>query len=170
MLTFVWAEDELGNIGYQGHLPWHLPADLQHFKAVTMHKPMIMGRKTFDSFPGILPGRKHLVLSHDPSLQDKYDPQQVEIVTSVDELQEIIAAYGDQEICLIGGSGVFALFVDQVDRLEKTLVYGQFPADTKMVPINYENFTLVKRSDFKADAKNPYDYSFLTYQRKSQKS
>ena len=64
MLAYIWAEDLTGGIGIDGHLPWHLAADLKRFKEKTMNHPMIMGRKTFESLPGILPGRKHIVLTH----------------------------------------------------------------------------------------------------------
>lgn len=63
MIRFIWAEDEDGRIGYQGALPWHLPADLKHFKELTSNHIIVMGRKTFDSFPGLLPKRKHIILS-----------------------------------------------------------------------------------------------------------
>ena len=82
MISFVWSEDQKHQIGYKGHLPWRLPADLAHFKKVTMGHPMVMGKKTFDSFPGLLPGRKHVVLTHDTTLKEKYkDNSQVKIQT-----------------------------------------------------------------------------------------
>ena len=72
MISFVWAEDQKHQIGYKGHLPWRLPADLAHFKEVTMGHPMVMGKKTFDSFPGLLKRRQHIVLTHDTNLKEKY--------------------------------------------------------------------------------------------------
>ena len=89
MISFVWAEDQKHQIGYKGHLPWRLPADLAHFKKVTMGHPMVMGKKTFDSFPGLLPGRKHVVLTHDTTLKEKYkDNSQVKILNSIEKLEE----------------------------------------------------------------------------------
>ena len=88
MISFVWAEDEVGNIGYQGHLPWHLPADLQHFKEKTIGHPMVMGRKTFDSFPGVLPKRKHIVLTHSQDFKQKYQTNnQVEVFINLADLK-----------------------------------------------------------------------------------
>ena len=91
MIEYVWAEDQKHQIGLNGHLPWHLPADMHHFKEETMGHPIIMGRKTFMSFPKLLPGRKHIVLTHDQTLKEKYqDNDQVVIVSSVAELNKYL--------------------------------------------------------------------------------
>ena len=90
MLSFVWAEDNKHQIGYKGHLPWHLPADLAHFKEKTMGKTMVMGKKTFLSLPFVLPKRKHLVLTHDEALIQKYKTNnQVNFVTSMEQLRTV---------------------------------------------------------------------------------
>lgn len=87
MITFIWAEDEKHQIGLNGHLPWHLPQDMQHFKKLTKGHPIVMGRKTFDSLPKILPQRQHLVLSRNPNLARKYaENEQVTVFSSLSDL------------------------------------------------------------------------------------
>ena len=87
MLAYIWAEDLNGGIGIDGHLPWHISNDLKRFKKITSGHPMVMGRKTFESLPGILPGRKHIVLTRSDL---KVDNSNVEIVHSRDELDNWI--------------------------------------------------------------------------------
>ena len=166
MISFVWAEDENHGIGLDGHLPWHLPADLHHFKEKTMGHPILMGRKTFASLPHLLPGIKHLILTHDKKLKVEYSQNdQVLIFANMQEIQEYLDAHKDEEICAIGGVSIFNFLKNQVDVLEKTEIYHSFKVDTFMPEINYEQFELVQREDFNADTKNKYDYSFLTYKR-----
>ncbi|MDE6554560.1 MAG: dihydrofolate reductase, partial [Lactobacillus sp.] len=91
MIRFIWAEDEAGHIGYQGTLPWHLPADLKHFKELTASHFIVMGRKTFDSFPGLLPKRQHIILSTNPILQRKYqDETRVKVFSQLQQLKNWI--------------------------------------------------------------------------------
>lgn len=168
MLSFVWAEDENHGIGVDGHLPWHLPADLHHFKEKTSGHSIIMGRKTFTSLPHLLPQRKHIVLTHNSSLKQQYsNNEQVEIVTSIVELNNYLKQHENEQLCAIGGVSIFKMLLDQVDILEKTEIKAKFKADTVMPAINYEDFNLVKREVHQHDEKNRYDYIFLTYQRKN---
>ncbi len=167
MLSFVWAEDNKHQIGYKGHVPWHLPADLAHFKEKTMGKTMVMGKKTFLSLPFVLPKRKHLVLTHDEALIQKYKTNnQVNFVTSMEQLRKYLLSHKEDEVAVIGGVSVFEGLKDIVDCLEKTEIDGEFKADTIMPKIDYSAFKLIKKESFTADKKNPYDYSFLTYLRK----
>lgn len=166
MISFVWAEDEHHGIGVNGHLPWHLPADLQHFKEKTMGHPILMGKNTFVSLPHLLPGRQHIVLTHDENLEKKYqNNDQVTFLNNIAQMHEYLKEHSDEHICAIGGVSIFNSLCNQVDILEKTKIYHVFEADTFMPEINYDNFELVKRKDFQADEKNKYDYSFLTYKR-----
>ena len=108
MIEYVWAEDQKHQIGLDGHLPWHLPADLHHFKEKTIGHPIIMGRKTFMSLPRLLPQRKHIVLTHDQDLKKKYqDNDQVLIVNSVAELNDYIQNHQGEKLCAIGGVSIF---------------------------------------------------------------
>lgn len=167
MLTFIWAEDINHAIGINGHLPWHLPADLHHFKEKTMGHPILMGRKTFESFPNLLPGRKHIVLTHSQDFFNKYqDNNQVVVLRSKAELNKWLEENKDENIGVIGGASVFKMLLNKVDCLEKTVIYDEFNADTFMPEINYNDFKLVAKEDHKPDGKNKYNYSFLTYFRK----
>lgn len=167
MLTYVWAEDEKHAIGYQGHLPWHLPADLQHFKEKTMSHAILMGRKTFASLPQILPGRQHLVLTHQQALKEKYQNNpQVTVFLSVKQMQDYINRHQDLNIDVIGGSSLFELLKDRVEVLEKTQIHAIFAADAFMPLLNYDDFDLVKKASFVKDDHNHYAYDFLTYRRK----
>ena len=166
MLSYVWAEDEQQNIGYHGQLPWHLPADLHHFKKLTLHHPIIMGRKTFASLPGILPNRVHIVLTRDHALKGKYqENNKVLIFNELTDLQRWIAQQ-DQEVVVIGGATLFEEFSDQVDILHRTVIHSEFKGDVQMPKLDYEKFIVMHQEDFKADDKNKYSYSFLDYRRK----
>lgn len=169
MITYVWAEDQKHQIGYEGHLPWHLPADLKHFKEETMGHPILMGRKTFDSLPRILPGRLHVVLSHNEELLKKYlNDERVIILKDELELNNFLEKYANEEVCAIGGVSVFKLLLDRVDYLKKTEINASFKADTVMPDIDYSLFKLVEDKKYQADKKNKYSYSFLTYVRKGE--
>ena len=167
MISFVWAEDEVGNIGYQGHLPWHLPADLQHFKEKTIGHPMVMGRKTFDSFPGVLPNRKHIVLTHSQDFKQKYQTNnQVEVFINLADLKNWLNSQ-TKDISIIGGVSLFKEMLNKVDVLEQTKIHHQFKGDVQMVPVDYKKFELVNEEKHYADDKNKFDYTFLTYRRKT---
>ena len=167
MTSFVWAEDQKHQIGYKGHLPWRLPADLAHFKKVKMGHQMVMGKKTFDSFPGLLPGRKHVVLTHDTTLKEKYkDNSQVKILNSIDELTSWLDKNQFQEVSVIGGAMLFKLLLNKVDKLYKTEILSEFDGDTVMPTINYDEFKLISQKIGKVDEKNIYPYIFLEYERK----
>ena len=124
-ITIVGARAINGTIGKDGKLPWHLPGDLRHFKQVTMGTAMIMGRKTFDSLPGLLPGRRHIVVTRDQSWQR----DGVDVAHSKDQALEMA---GDDAVTIIGGSDIFAMFHDDADRLELTEVLAEVEGDTFM--------------------------------------
>ncbi|WP_244661421.1 dihydrofolate reductase [Lactobacillus nasalidis] len=148
-------------MGFQGHLPWQLPADLKHFKEKTMGRPMLMGRKTFESLPGLLPGRQHVVLSH----QQLDLPKEVLLLTSEEALDSWLAEQTG-EVCVIGGASLFAMLADRVDKLEVTRIKATFPADTYMSEIAWDDFELVDQDCRQADDRNKYDYDFETWLRK----
>ena len=124
-ITLVVARARNGVIGRGGKLPWHLPADLKRFKALTMGSVMVMGRKTFDSLPGLLPGRRHVVLTRDRN----WSAEGAEIARSVDEALEL--ARGER-VSVIGGAEIFDLFLPLADRIELTEVLEDVPGDTIM--------------------------------------
>jgi dihydrofolate reductase len=124
-ITLVVARARNGVIGRDGKLPWHLPADLKHFKALTMGSAMVMGRKTFDSLPGLLPGRRHIVLTRDQNWQ----AEGAEVVHSVDQAIRLAA---DFPVSIIGGAEIFRLFLPLADAIELTEVLAEIPGDTIM--------------------------------------
>ena len=124
-ISIVVARARNGTIGKGNRLPWHLPADLKHFKALTMGSVMVMGRKTFDSLPGLLPGRRHVVLTHDRD----WSALGAEVVHGVDEAVE---AAGDEKVSVIGGAEIFHLFLPLASRIELTEVLADFEGDIAM--------------------------------------
>ena len=122
-ITIVVARAENGVIGRDGKLPWHLPADLKRFKALTMGSAMVMGRKTFDSLPGLLPGRRHIVLTRDRN----WSASGVEVAHSTEEALRLA---DDQPVSVIGGADIFRLFLPLASRIELTEVLADVAGDT----------------------------------------
>lgn len=157
-VTLVVARARNGVIGRGGQLPWHLPADLKRFKALTMGGAMIMGRKTFDSLPGLLPGRRHLVLTRDvtwtaPGAETVHSPAQA------------LAAAGPGPVFVIGGAEVFALMLDMVDRIELTEVFADVEGDAVMPdPREGGGWTEVAR-DSHPEADGRPAFAFVTLER-----
>ena len=153
-ITFHLARADNGVIGRHGKLPWHLPADLKRFKAQTMGKPMIMGRKTFESFPSALPGRRHIVLTRDSN----WVGEGAEVAGSP---AEALALAGGGDVAVIGGAEIFALFAP--DRIELTEVHATPEGDAVVPPFGAE-WREVAREDFGPEAGRPA-YSFVTLER-----
>lgn len=161
MISFVWAEAKNHVIGVDGHLPWTLPNDMKRFKDVTMNHPIVMGRKTFESFPnGPLPKRLNIVISRNADYQV---PDSVILITDKQQLSQFVKP--DDEVMVIGGAGIFELFKDDVDRLYVTKIDHEFAGDVKMTKIDYNQFKLTEKKEGIVDDKNIYPYTFETYQR-----
>ena len=124
-ITLIVARAQNGVIGRDGKLPWRISADLKRFKVLTMGSVMVMGRKTFESLPGLLPGRRHVVLTRDP----QWSAQGAEIARDV---KEALRLAGDEPVSVIGGADIFALFLPLADRIELTEVLEDIPGDTLM--------------------------------------
>ena len=124
-ITIVVARAINGTIGEDGTLPWHLPGDLKHFKAVTMGSAMIMGRKTFDSLPGLLPGRRHIVLTRDAD----WSADGVDVARDRDQA---LALAGGDLVTVIGGTSIFAMFHELAQQIELTEVLAEVDGDTFM--------------------------------------
>ena len=122
-ITLVVARATNGVIGRDGKLPWHISADLKRFKALTMGSVMVMGRKTFESLPGLLPSRRHVVLTRDPGWQ----AEGAEIARSVDNAMKLV---GGEPVAVIGGAHVFREFLPLADRVELTEVLEDVDGDT----------------------------------------
>lgn len=160
-IFLVLARARNGVIGANGTLPWHLPLDLRHFKALTQNRPMIMGRKTFDSLPGLLPGRRHIVLTRNREWAD----EGAEVVRSVDQA---IAAANAPHVAVIGGAEIFALFLPRADRIELTEVHADPPGDTSMPPFDPAVWQESSRADHPADPehRDRPGFSFVTLVRR----
>jgi dihydrofolate reductase len=128
LITFVVAMADNGVIGRDGRLPWRLRSDMHHFRAVTMGKPMIMGRRTFESLPRLLDGRRHIVLTRDPA----WSADGAEVVHTVEEALE--AVEGVPEAVVIGGADVYRLFLPCADKVWLTEVHCEPEGDTSLPP------------------------------------
>ncbi len=157
-LFLIYARADNGVIGKDNALPWRLPADLKRFKALTIGKPMIMGRKTFESLPGLLPGRRHIVLSRDGGWQ----AEGAEVATSVEQALALALA-GDGEVAVVGGAEIYRLFMPLAERVELTEVRGAFDGDTMMEPLGPE-WAEVSRDVYQAESGRPA-FDFVTYVR-----
>jgi dihydrofolate reductase len=124
-ITLVVARAQNGVIGRGGKLPWHIPADLKRFKALTMGSAMVMGRKTFESLPGLLPGRRHVVVTRDR----EWRATGAEVAHGVEEALRLA---GGEPVSVIGGAEIFALFLSVATRLELTEVLADVEGDTDM--------------------------------------
>ena len=159
-LFLIYARAANGTIGKDNTLPWHLPADLKRFKSLTLGKPMIMGRKTFESLPGLLPGRRHIVLTR----RERWDATGAEVARSVE--QAVAMARRDNEsgeIAVVGGAAIYDVFRPLAEHIEVTEIHAEFEGDTFMKPIGSE-WEVTAREDFPAQGELPA-YSFVTYHR-----
>ena len=124
-ITLIVARARNGVIGRDGRLPWHIPADLRRFKELTMGTVMVMGRKTFESLPGLLPGRRHIVLTRDAD----WDAQGAEVAHDV---EEALGLASGEPVSVIGGADIFAHFLPLAGRIELTEVLADVQGDTVM--------------------------------------
>ena len=154
-MTLVVARATNGVIGRDGTLPWRISADLKRFKRLTMGSVMIMGRRTFDSLPGLLPGRRHIVLTRDR----QWSAEGAEVAHGV---EEALSLAGDEPVSVIGGAEIFELLLPYADRLELTEVLGDIPGDTVMAdPRSDGSWREVAREDHAAEGDTP-GFSFIT--------
>lgn len=158
MKQLVVARARNGVIGRAGRLPWHLPADLKRFKALTLGTAMIMGRKTFESLPGLLPGRRHLVITRSPT----WSAPGVEVVHS---LPTAFAAAEPDRVTIIGGAEIFTIAVHFADRLELTEIQADVEGDTLMSdPRDSGHWRETFREEHEADGDRP-PFAFVTLER-----
>ena len=154
-IALVVARADNGVIGRDGRLPWHLPDDLRRFKRLTMGTAMIMGRKTFESLPGLLPGRRHIVLTRDRG----WRAEGAEVVHDV--AGAIAAAGDDAAVSIIGGADIFELFLPIADRIELTEIHGDMAGDVTLPPFDPARWREVSREDHPAAEGRP-SFSFVT--------
>jgi dihydrofolate reductase len=143
-------------IGHDGAMPWHIPADLRRFKTLTMNQPMVMGRKTFDSLPGLLPGRRHIVITRDTA----WEAEGAEVAHGLDEA---VALANAAHIAVIGGGEIYALALPRASRVELTEIAGEFAGDTRMPPLG-DGWRESCREEHAAEGNRPA-FAFVTLTR-----
>ena len=157
-ITIIIARAQNGVIGRGGTLPWHIPADLKRFKALTMGSVMVMGRKTFDSLPGILPGRRHVVITRDRD----WHADGAEAAHSLDEALDLA---GGERVTVIGGAEMFARFLPLADTIELTEVLEDVEGDTSIPdPRHSAEWNEVWSEDHPAEQGRPA-FRFVTLKR-----
>lgn len=160
MISIIVAASANNVIGAQGDLPWRLSDDLKRFKTVTMGKPIVMGRKTWESIGRALPGRRNIVITR----QQNFAAEGCDVVQSTNEA--IVAAGDVDEIMVIGGSEVYALFLPVAQRLYLTRVHADVNGDAFFPVVDEDEWQLVSDEAHVADSKNEFDFSFRIYERK----
>jgi len=158
-ISFVVAMALNDVIGRNNALPWHLPADLKHFKEVTMGKPILMGRKTFASIGRALPGRVNIVLTRDTH----WSVDGVAVVHSVPEALEVCR--DAPELAVIGGAEVFQLLLASATRIHLTRIQADVPGDARFPRVDWSHWKELDSRRLRADERNAYDMTFSTLQR-----
>jgi dihydrofolate reductase len=161
LITLVVAVADNGVIGRDNALPWHLPADLKHFKQVTMGKPIVMGRRTFESIGKPLPGRQNIVVTRDPN----YQRDGVIVVHGVDAALD--AAAEAPEIMVIGGAELFRLFLPRAGRIHLTRVHGEIAGDVRWPDLDPREWKVVAREPYEADDRHAYSMTFEVWEKRT---
>ena len=158
-IVLIAALDRNGLIGRDNDLPWRLPADLGHFKRHTLGKPILMGRRTWESLGKPLPGRHNIVVTRDPGYR-------AEGATVVDSLDAALAAAGEaEEVMVIGGAAFYRAMLPRADRLLLTRIDAAFDGDTWFPEIDPDAWRETEREAHAPDERNPYPYAFVTLER-----
>lgn len=168
-LAMIAAQSENRVIGTNNKLPWYLPEDLKYFKRVTLGKPIIMGRKTFESIGRPLPGRTNIVITRNPDWHHSGAcVRAVHSLQAAVELAESLALInGFEESVIIGGAEIYALALPRADRIYLTQVHAEVQGDAYFPALDDAQWQEVAREDFTAIEPNPYDYSFIVLNRRS---
>lgn len=161
MISLIVAASTNNVIGLQGDLPWRLSADLRRFKAITMGKPIVMGRLTYESIGRPLPGRQNIVITRQPG----YEAEGCDVVQSIDAA--IDAAGEAEEIMIIGGGDIYRQFLPRADRIYLTRVHADIEGDTHFPPLDDAGgWHLLDREEHTADDSGGYDFEFQTLERR----
>lgn len=165
-IAMIAAVAENNAIGINNKMPWYLPGDLRYFKAVTMGKSIIMGRKTFDSLRKPLPGRTNIVITRDT----EWHHEGVKVVHSLDEAlalaEDIALINGNDEVMVIGGAQIYQQALDKADRLYLTKVYQSFEGDAFFPEIDESDWLETARKDMQSEDDEPLTFSYLVLDRK----
>jgi len=146
-------------IGRDNKIPWHLPADMRFFKETTMGKPIIMGRKTYESLGHALPGRRNIVMSRN----QKFKAEGCQVVDSLEEALE--AVVGEEEIMIIGGEELYRLFLAYAKRIYLTIIEAEFIGDSYFPILDTKDWVEVSRRTYEPDKSWPYRYHFTILER-----
>ncbi len=166
MLSMIMAVADDGAIGKNNAMPWHLGEDLKHFKKVTLNHPMIMGRKTFESLGGVLPKRRHIVVTANPFYT--FDHPRVRVAHDLDKVLRD-AKESEEEYMVIGGRSICDTAMPLCDRLYLTHVHATFPdADTFLTLPDLDDYTVTESSPVMTDPDSGILYEFKTYQKREQ--
>ena len=160
MITLIAAAAENNALGKNNDLIWHLPDDFKRFKAITSGHYIIMGRKTFESFPKPLPNRTHVIITR----QKNYNPENCIVVNSLEKAIEICPK--DEDVFVIGGGEIYQQSIAIADKIELTRVHSTFEADTFFPEIDNTIWELVQEEFHPKDEKHLFDFSFQTYLKK----
>ena len=160
MITLIAAAAENNALGKNNDLIWHLPDDFKRFKSITSGHYIIMGRKTFESFPKPLPNRTHVIITR----QKNYNPENCIVVNSLEKA--IAACPKDEDVFVIGGGEIYKQSIAIADKIELTRVHSTFEADTFFPEIDTTIWDLVQEEFHPKDEKHNFDFSFQTYLKK----
>jgi len=160
MIIMIAAAAENNALGKDNDLLWHLPDDFKRFKALTSGHYIIMGRKTFESFPKPLPNRTHVIITH----QKDYQPENCIVVNTIDEA--IAACPEDQDNFIIGGGQIYELALPLSDIIELTRVHGTFEADAYFPEFSMDEWQLVEEEFHDKNEKHNYSFTYQTFIRK----
>lgn len=161
-IILIAAAGDGNELGRDGELPWHLPDDFRHFKQQTTGHPMVMGRKTFETFPKPLPNRLHLIVTRDRSYRVDHPACQV-----VHSLEEAFDALADRErVYIIGGGEIYRQALPHATGVELTRVHGRFEADTYFPELDPAHWELVASEDHPADDRHAYSFTFQRYKKR----
>lgn len=170
MLSMIIAAAQNRVMGRDNQMPWHLPNDLQYFKRTTMGKPMIMGRKTYESLGKPLPGRAHIVITRQADYQAPNANEQVQVVANLEEAiaaaRVLLADSGAEEAMIIGGAEICSLAFPYVERLYLTEIEADIEGDVLFPEFDKNAWQEVRRERHLACADNPYNYSFVLYEKR----
>ncbi|NEV93832.1 dihydrofolate reductase [Psychroflexus sp. YR1-1] len=156
-ITMVAAAAENNALGKDNELVWHLPDDFKRFKAITSHHHIIMGRRTFESFPKLLPNRKHIVITR----QREYEKEGVIIVHSLEDALKV--SYDQDDVFIIGGGEIYKQAMPYADKIELTRVHDTFDADAYFPEIDESKWKLIQSEYHEKDERHKHDFTYLTY-------
>ena len=163
-IALIWAMSENGVIGRDNGLPWRLHKDMQHFMRTTLGKPVIMGRRTFESMKAPLSGRLNVVMTRDPH----YRREGIEVVPDLETALQVADATGAEELMVIGGAAIYAEALPRADRLYVTRVHAEVEGDTLFPDVDWSVWQRVQSQSHEADARNEHPFTIEVYERRQE--